>query len=39
MSKEELPLGGVELTPIVTLDTLNLVAELTSDKRKELGDS
>jgi hypothetical protein len=39
MSKEELPRGGViELTHVVALDTLNLMAELSTDKRKELGD-
>jgi hypothetical protein len=39
MSKEELPQGEViELTPVVALDTLNLMAELSTDKRKELGD-
>jgi hypothetical protein len=39
MSKEELPRGGViELTRVVALDTLNLMAELSTDKRKELGD-
>jgi hypothetical protein len=38
--QEELPRGGVlELTPIVTLDTLDLAVELSTDKRKELGDS
>jgi hypothetical protein len=31
--------GVVELTPIVTLDALNLAIELSADKRKELGDS
>jgi hypothetical protein len=40
MSKEELPQEGVvELTPIVALDTLNLAAELSANKREELGDS
>jgi hypothetical protein len=40
MSKEKLPRGGVVgLTSIVTLDALNLAAELSADKRKELGDS
>jgi hypothetical protein len=40
MSKEKLPQGGVvELTPIVTLDALNHAAELSANKRKELGDS
>jgi hypothetical protein len=35
MSKEELPRGGVEeLTPIVTLDALNIATELSADKRK-----
>jgi hypothetical protein len=35
MSKEELPRGGVEeLTPIVTFDALNIVTELSADKRK-----
>jgi hypothetical protein len=39
MSKEELPQGGVvEPTPIVAMDALNLVGELSADKRKELGD-
>jgi hypothetical protein len=40
MGKEELPRGGVvKLSPIVALDVLALVAELSTDKRKELGDS
>jgi hypothetical protein len=40
MSKEELPQGGVvELTPIVALDGLNLVVELSAEKTKVLGDS
>jgi hypothetical protein len=40
MSKEKLPRGGVvELTPIVALNALNLVAKLSGNKRKELGDS
>jgi hypothetical protein len=40
MSKEELPRGGVvELTLIIALDTLNLAAKLSADKRIELGDS
>jgi hypothetical protein len=40
MSMEELTQGGVvELTPIVGLDTLNLAAKLSADKRKELDDS
>jgi hypothetical protein len=39
MSKEELPRGRVvELTLIVALDALNLAPELSTDKRKELGD-
>jgi hypothetical protein len=39
MSMEELTRGVVELTPIVTLDTLNLAAKLSANKRKELDDS
>jgi hypothetical protein len=39
MSMEELTRGVVELTPIVALDTLNLAAKLSADKRKELDDS
>jgi hypothetical protein len=40
VGKEGLPRGGViELTPIVALDTLDLAAKLSTDKRKELGDS
>jgi hypothetical protein len=40
MRKEKLPQGGVvELIPIVALDTLNRAAELSANKRKELGDS
>jgi hypothetical protein len=35
VGKEELPQGGVvELTPIVILDALDLVAELSTYKRK-----
>jgi hypothetical protein len=40
VGKEELPRGGVvELVPIVVLDILDLAAKLSTDKRKELGDS
>jgi hypothetical protein len=40
MGKEELSRGGVvKLTPIVALNTLDLVAELSTDKREELSDS
>jgi hypothetical protein len=40
VSKEELHRGGVvKLTPIVALDALNLAAKLSTEKRKELGDS
>jgi hypothetical protein len=40
MCKEELPRGGfVELAPIVALDTLDLVAELSTDKREELSNT
>jgi hypothetical protein len=40
MGKEELPQGGVvELATIVALNALDLAAELSTDKRKELGDS
>jgi hypothetical protein len=40
VGKEELSWGGVvELAPIVTLDTPNLAAELSTHKREELGDS
>jgi hypothetical protein len=39
VGKEELPQGVVKLVPIVTLDTLDLAAELSTDKRKELGGS
>jgi hypothetical protein len=40
MGKEELPRGGfVELAPIVVLDTLDLVAELSTDKREELSNT
>jgi hypothetical protein len=35
MGKDELPRGGVvELTPIVALNTLDLAAELSANKRK-----
>jgi hypothetical protein len=35
MSKKELPRGGVvELMPIAALDTLNLAAELSTDKKR-----
>jgi hypothetical protein len=40
VGKKELSRGGVvELTPTVALDTLDLVAHLSTDKREELGDS
>jgi hypothetical protein len=39
MGKEELSWGVVKLTPIVALNTLDLMAELSTDKREELGDS
>jgi hypothetical protein len=40
MGKEELPRGGVvELAPIIALDALDLAAELSTNKRRELGDS
>jgi hypothetical protein len=37
--KEELSRGVVELAPIVTLDTLDLATEVSTNKREELGDS
>jgi hypothetical protein len=39
MTKEKLPRGVVELTHIVALNALNRAAELSADKRKELGDN
>jgi hypothetical protein len=40
VGKEELPRGGVvELTTIVTLDTLDLAAEMSTNKTEELGES
>jgi hypothetical protein len=40
MGKKELPRGWVvELTPIVALNALDLAAELSTDKGKELGNS
>jgi hypothetical protein len=40
VGKEEPPRGGVvELAPIVALDTLDLAAELSPNKREELNDS
>jgi hypothetical protein len=40
VGKKDLPRGGVvELVPIVALDTLDLVAELGTNKREELSDS
>jgi hypothetical protein len=34
MSKKELPRGVVELMPIAALGTLNLAAELSTDKKR-----
>jgi hypothetical protein len=39
VGKKELPRGVFELMPIVALDTLDPMAKLSTDKRKELGDS
>jgi hypothetical protein len=40
MGKEELPRGGVvELVLIIVSDTLDLVVELSTDKREQLSDS
>jgi hypothetical protein len=40
MSKQKLCRGGVvELTFIIALDTFDLAAELSTNKREELGDS